>query len=578
MERSNYWDRWMRTGRTSRRSLLQKGAVTGAGLGAFALVGCGDDDDDDTGSPTGTATAGASATREAPTAPSGDPVSGGRIAIAWYGSTSEQPNLDPHQSATQLLQALGSGVAYSRLMRYDFGPGVAAGSTNPTVDTAASFEQPDDRTYLFKIRPEAKWQNIAPVSGRKVTAEDVAYSFQRQIDLKVNASALGDMESIRAIDDETLEIITPEPDVDFVQTLGAPWNKIVAREVVEQFGDLKEAPVIGAGPWIHEEWINGSIVRFRRNPDYWLKDEAGRPLPYADELHILRIPDRATAIAAWEQGQFLVLRAGSAPPEFERIVSSNKDKAYIVDARELRAPGSNLFTRIDAAPTSDPRVRQALSLALDREQLLAGATFGTGYYGIPCTVPDPSTALTDDELRQRQPYDPNEAKRLLQEAGVSNWNPIMKFLFLSTQKDLSELIHPMLRDIGIGVDLESCDNVCNQTAHSQSDFELLLSAGLRGTTATSDLELFVKSGGSRNAAKISDPDLDRLIAQQKSEFKPEARRELLIDIQRRIMDQYGYLQLVSGSQTGQIVRNELKNWYYDGNFEYDIYTRAWVEA
>src|SRR5205823_3608385 len=89
-------------------------------------------------------------------------------------------------------------------------------SRHRPADLAESWEQPDELTYVFKLRPNAKFQNIAPVNGREVVAEDVKYSFERQIALKINAGRLPQFARIESVDAKTVKIVTPKPDADFL--------------------------------------------------------------------------------------------------------------------------------------------------------------------------------------------------------------------------------------------------------------------------------------------------------------------------------------------------------------------------
>jgi ABC-type transport system substrate-binding protein len=136
----------------------------------------------------------------APTADSGAAAIGSpapAVERPKYGSTLRVANSG---AVTNLdLQAPGGspspftyGCAYSQLLKYKHGPDIKPPAYLVTGDLAESWEQPDDLTYIFKLRPGVKWQNIAPVNGRELVAEDVKYSFERILGLKVNASLLGD--------------------------------------------------------------------------------------------------------------------------------------------------------------------------------------------------------------------------------------------------------------------------------------------------------------------------------------------------------------------------------------------------
>src|SRR5207245_1014099 len=119
--------------------------------------------------------------------------------------------------------------------------------------------------YIFKLRPNAKWQNIPPVSGREVVADDIKYSYERQIALKFNAGRLPAIDKIEVVNPTTLKLTSPKPDADFLTTLSFSYNKIVPHETVELKGDLTEGPVIGSGPWILDAWDKNSVVRLKKN-------------------------------------------------------------------------------------------------------------------------------------------------------------------------------------------------------------------------------------------------------------------------------------------------------------------------
>src|SRR5262249_14082075 len=151
------------------------------------------------------APAAAAAPTAAPTAPA---VKLGGTFRAY--SSSETPNLDPDLNSTSLLHVAGPGIVLSKLMQ--FRADVPPGSSIPTGDLAESWEQPDELTYIFKLRPNAKFQNIAPVNGREVVAEDVKFSFERQVALKINAGRLPQFARIEPVDPKTVKIVTPKPD------------------------------------------------------------------------------------------------------------------------------------------------------------------------------------------------------------------------------------------------------------------------------------------------------------------------------------------------------------------------------
>ena len=203
--------------------------------------------------PTATATATPKPTPSpvAPPPPSG--VAGGSLIIA---GLADIPHLDVHQAIQETLTSLGPGLAYSRLLRLRTGPEQALPSLELECDLCLSWEMTSGLGYEFRLRPDVHWQDISPVNGRLLVAEDLVFSYER---LRTpgwpNAPLLSAVDSIEAPNALTLRLTLATPDADLLFSLADGHAKVVAREVVSEFGDLKTSPVVGTGPWIWEQTI-----------------------------------------------------------------------------------------------------------------------------------------------------------------------------------------------------------------------------------------------------------------------------------------------------------------------------------
>ena len=178
-------------------------------------------------------------------------------------------------------------------MRFKSGADVELPSLAVECELCEGWELEDGNTFVFKLRDDVRWQDIAPVNGRLLTSEDIVFSYQRQLDEGVNAALLQFVESIEATEPDTLRISLSVLDADFLVKLADGHSKIVAREAVEVNGDLRDGPTIGSGPWILRSTSDSSHT-FESNPDYFEED-----LPYASRLNIEIIPDRPTREAAF---------------------------------------------------------------------------------------------------------------------------------------------------------------------------------------------------------------------------------------------------------------------------------------
>ena len=182
-------------------------------------------------------------------------VRGGRLTTLTQVNV---PHLDVHQEVQQTLASMGPGLSYSRLLR--LATGSEGDYPQPSLllecDLCESWEALDPLTYSFKLREGIRWHDVSPVGGRELVAGDVAYSLER---LRTpgwpNAGLLRNIDSIEVVDRHTLNIsLDPGfPDADFMVSLADGHAKVVAPEVVDLKGDLKESEVVGTGPW---RWVS----------------------------------------------------------------------------------------------------------------------------------------------------------------------------------------------------------------------------------------------------------------------------------------------------------------------------------
>ena len=295
---------------------------------------------------------------------------------------------------------------------------------------AESWELGDMVTLTFKIRKGIRWQNIAPVNGRELTAYDLVYSYNRMLGLGdgftkpstyVSVVNWNKIVSVTAPDKYTLVIKNSEPSLEGTRTLLDDHfvNSAVPREAVAQWGDLNDwKRQIGSGPFILKEYVAGSSLTAVRNPGYFGHDEL-RPqnqLPYVDRVVYLTIPDNSTADAAMRTGK-LDWVGGI---EWERANYFKKTSPQLLMA-DMPMSAITLHVQVDKPPFNDIRVRKALQMSLDLKTLAAT------YYG--GTVPGtPVGAIAHQgyradydswpqEVKDGYAYNPEGAKKLLAEAG-----------------------------------------------------------------------------------------------------------------------------------------------------------------
>ena len=357
MAADSYWER-LNARRTSRRRFIGTGTAGAAGLATMALAGCGDDDDDDDAEPT----------QGSGTTPGASPAAeqvfrGGTLRLPMSGASSANPpTIFPFENLTYLAQT-PSGNHYSRLVRGKNGPDVDNGdNTAMEGDIAASWETPDPLTYTFKMKPNVKWQNKAPMNGRAATATDFVKTYEAFAAISQNGAGWkAVVDSITAPDEKTISIKLKAPYAPFLVTHASSAEAVwfIPAETIDN-NQAKTDPV-GTGPFIFEKFESGVAITWRKNPDYF-----DAPYPNFDKVEAGLINDPQRLVAALQAGDYDL--SGLNGP----IYKENKSK--------LDAKGTDTFTQnlsqgafyfnFDNKPWNDLRVRQALSMALDRDGYL----------------------------------------------------------------------------------------------------------------------------------------------------------------------------------------------------------------
>ncbi len=318
-------------------------------------------------------------------------------------------------------------------------------------EIAESWDFVEPTVLEFKLREGVMWHDKPPLNGRELTADDVAYTLnERYAQGLAGGSYVNQVffNRAEAVDDHTVRVHLDRP-FDFIKGFpsGNRQGWIVAPEASAE--DARENPEqswVGTGPFMFVSHETGTKVTFERNPNYF-KDG----LPYVDTVEAHVIPDGATRIAALRGGQINVFPA-AGPRVLEEINRTNPD--YFTKScpslfhLEIRM-------RLDKEPWNDVRVRRALSMALDRDAIVATALRGDGLPVLEAWPLD-SEALTLDEYPEDvQPYlqyNPDMAKQLLAEAGYPDgfsttvvWTPA----YGAPWQEVAETMLTMLRAVGI---------------------------------------------------------------------------------------------------------------------------------
>lgn len=350
--------------------MLGSGATAAVGLAGLGLVGCGGGENDEAdGSIADAPTASASKQAEVQSFlyqredTSAKATKGGIMTTYYPGDVT----LDP-LSATSYSSAYQTAYIYPTLLRFKDGFREAS-KGGVEANLAASWEQPDSQTITFKLQPKAAWD--AKLNGRAIDAEDVAISWtkyaakgQTRIDLANSASPTAPITSVTAVDKSTVQFKLAFPMAATIGQLAYDRNLLVMPRESQGSGDgaydpLKETR--SGGPWLME-YQKSVAYTYRRNPNYWNADKVmldGIDMPVISETAVVEAQFRAKKLWAF------------APPA-KQVVDFRKDMpdAWVDQNALSKANWFIYFGLRPDSPFRDARVRQALSMLVDRDAYL----------------------------------------------------------------------------------------------------------------------------------------------------------------------------------------------------------------
>jgi ABC-type transport system substrate-binding protein len=285
-----------------------------------------------------------------------------------------------------------------------------------------AWEMKDPSTWIFKLRPGVKFHNRPPVNGREMVAEDVRYSYELLKDKAQYANRAAMVKNITVIDKYTVRFELKLPDPRFYLNIVDSLSPvIVPREAVEAPGGLAENPV-GTGAFMLKEFVPGEGALLVKNPDYYLKDKDGRPLPYVDAVRLLFTKDASTETALFRTKQLDLMRVSTLDLLYALMKTVPDLSLYRVPSLGWGDYGLSLA--IDKAPFNDMRVRQALSMAINRDVIAEVINRGDAtLYGPFPWVMAGITKRADYSYASLGPnyqYNPKKARELLASAGFPN--------------------------------------------------------------------------------------------------------------------------------------------------------------
>ena len=508
----------------------------------------------------------------------GEPRRGGYLVLA---SMADYPHRDVHQSAQETLATLGPGLAYSRLLRLEGGREAEQPNLTLQCDLCESWEMAPDMSYVFRLRPDVHWQSLSPVNGRHLVADDLVFSYDRMRtpgwpgEARFADRGIGEVE---AMDDLTLKVSLVFRDADALLALADGHSKIVAPEVVENFGELQQAPVIGTGPWIFEQKTPSGATDFSRNPAYFEPE-----LPYLNVITVkpVKAPGDANLVnhkrlALLESGQIDVVVA--SPTDWSLLERSSVE----FNSRLSQQPeiGMVLSLNTRQEPLNNLAVRQAIFRAVDPWEYVDLDWGGQGSVGLGMPVRSPHWQLGQSEMLGSYLGSHSVARDILEENEII-YPPTLEIAVADLGPDYRRIGNQIQRDLE-AVGFEAKVTTKNPATLQQTmfgkdrDYQIALAPAPPHPTTNGYLYSLLHSGGPGNIANHDDKALDALIEVQAAELDPARRQKWLLDLQRHAMEQAYMFSPITGSYRW-VFDWDLENFYPNTALsEYHYWAEAWL--
>jgi len=336
----------------------------------------------------------------------------------------------------------------------------------------------DGLQYTFHLRNDVFFQDndaFANGKGRKMTAADVVYTFNRLIDPNVAAAGawvfndrVAKEKPFQALDDTTVLISLKDPFRPLPQILTMQYCSIVPKEVVEKWGkDFRNHPC-GTGPFQLKYWDEGTTMVLYKNPHYWEFDESRVRLPYLDAIQVSFNDTKALEFLLFKQKKtdfmyridgsmkdMVLTKRGTLQPAFSKSINLLKHSYLYSEYIGFIMDTTNALLKNN--PIRLRKIRQAINYAIDRKKIV---TYFRNGVGIPAEkgcgfipsvmIPDKYKAVEGYE------YNPAKALQLLAEAGFPNGKnlPLITLTVPDADVDICNFVASQLNDVGIHTEIQ----------------------------------------------------------------------------------------------------------------------------
>lgn len=436
----------------------------------------------------------------------GDPQTGGELTVA--GTIA--PTLDPAKGSANGMALAGYAIYDTLMIVEELGD-------EPAPNIAESLEPNEDATeWTLTLRPDLTFSDDTPFD-----AEAVKYNMDRHLDPEVASTAaalLAPVESVSVADELTVVFTMNEPFAGFPYALAYDGSGtagyIASPTALEEFGEDYTANAAGAGPYMLDSWSPDRDTVLVRNPNYWNTAEAE---PYLDKVTITLIDDEQSRLQALQSGDI-----DYAPFTDPAIMLQAQNDGQLNFTQGVGADQESIIVNMNRPPFDDERMRQALSLAVNRQEIVDLTKEGLAE---PALNLFPAGDPFENDNAQLD-HDLEEAQRLVAEYEADTGNDAAFTYICRPTVNTTDVIERQLTAAGMDVTVEVPESATAVAAYFSGDYQATCWAMAGFLTPDQLPYRFLHSEGDLNTQGYANEEFDALIEQARASQDPEERRDL----------------------------------------------------
>lgn len=448
--------------------------------------------------------------------------------------------------------------------------------------------QDNPLAIVFKLRKGVMFAAKPGVmEARELTADDVVFSYYYRFNSPRRiGGVLDEITKVEAVDKHTVAFHLSKYMADWPYRIGYGHNSSIMPKEVADAGAADWKNATGSGPFLVENYLSGNAHTYVKNPAYWDKEKVGEAefkLPFVDKINFRIIKDDSTRVTAFRTGKLDIMEV----VRWEDQETLKKANPAIKFSNWVSSYGTMLVLRTDQKPFNDVRVRRALNMAINKDEILK--TFYNGNAELFAYPMHPDFAGYYEPLSAMPPsvkelftYDPAKAKKLLAEAGYPNGFTFKVQVSSSSTvlMDLLPLMSAYLEQIGVKVEIQPMEytsflSVMTTKTHAPG---YLMQIG--HTTPLLALRKNFATGQRWNPSMWADPEFDKKMDAADEERDEEKRKAMVRDLTREILDKAPHIWMPTPrastawwpwvkNYNGELTAGAVRPW--------PIYSRIWID-